>query len=207
MCYAPGDEYSPMDARFLKKLLRLYANSDVLLKSRRFGEGLWPLDPAVGQVLHTLIRTHGLSRGLEVGAGIGYSTAWFVEAFRATKGSLISLEYFLPKVAQWERHMNYIFSEQFEQVVQLIPSEFTKWLTKAGPGKFDFVFFDQRKMDYLPHLKLLLPKLKKGAFITADNVVSHAHECQDYLDFVKKDRRFESFTLQLGQGLEITRYL
>jgi len=195
----------------LRKLLCLYKKSDQLLKSGRFGEGLWPLHPASGQFIHWLIRFHGLTRGLEVGAGIGFSTAWIVSALlsppcKGVEGSLVSLEYFLPKVKQWEKHMRLLFGEGYEKTVTMIPSSFELWLRNAGRKKFDFVFFDQRKEDYLAHLKLLLPRLKKGAFIVADNVISHAKFCQDYLDFVKKDRRFRSVTLDIGQGIEVSQF-
>jgi|CXWL01.1.fsa_nt_gi predicted O-methyltransferase YrrM len=197
-----------MSQVFLRKLLRLYKKSDQLLKSGRFGEGLWPLDPAVGQLLHELIKTKKLTRGLEVGAGIGYSTIWFTAAFRETKGTIVSLEYFLPKVAELEKNLESFFGSDFDKIVQVVPTDIEKLIPKLSKrSKFDFIFFDQRKFDYLGHLKQLIPFLKKSAYIAADNVISHAHECQDYLKFVKSDSRFQSVTVELGQGLELTRYI
>ncbi len=195
-----------MNSLFLKKLFDLYKKSDQLLKSGKFGEGLWPLHRLSGQFIHWLIRFHGLKRGLEVGAGIGYSTGWLVAGLLETGGNLSSLEYFLPKVKQWEKHMKLLFGKGYEKSVTMIPSSFELWLRHAGRKKFDFVFFDQRKEDYLSHLKLLIPHLKKGAFIVADNVISHAKFCQDYLDCVKTDPRFKSVTLKIGQGIEVSRF-
>src|SRR5690606_41561695 len=117
------------------------------------------------------------------------------------------LEYVLPKVKQWEKHMKSLFGPDFEQIMQIAPTDFRKWINHLGAKKLDFVFLDHRKNEYLESLQVLLPHLRKGAFVCADNVVSHAKECQAYLDFVRKDLRFKAVTLEIGQGLELCRYL
>jgi len=202
-------------------ILKMYQNCDKLVRTGKFGKGLWPVDPEVGQFMNWLIKFYGLKNGLEIGAGVGLSTAWLNEAFVKTMGKLLSFEYFLPKVEQWEKHMSGIFGENYEINVELVPSDFGTWIKNVGRMKYvpagtclkgrscgvDFVFFDQRKEDYLKHLKLILPRLKKGAFICADNVISHAEACQDYLDFVRKEKRFQSVCLKIGAGLELTRLI
>ena len=52
-----------------------------------------------------------------------------------------------------------------------------------------------------------VPFLKKGAYIAAGNVTSHAKECQDYLLFLRNDKRFQTVTVEMGQGLELSRHL
>ena len=42
------------------------------------------------------------------------------------------------------------------------------------PGKFDFVFIDAVKEDYLDYLRAVEPKLKSTAVIVADNVIQFA---------------------------------
>lgn len=196
-----------MNKHLLRKIIGLYKKSDQLLKSGKFGGGLWPIDPQVGQLLYQLIRTFGLRSGVEVGAGIGFSTAWLAAGFRDTGGNIVSLEYFFPKVDELEKNLMSLFTEQYNKIVQIVPSDHKKWIRNMGRRKFDFVFLDHRKGQYLETLQVLLPHLKNGAFICADNVVSHAKECRVYLEFVKNDSRFSSVTLQLAQGLEISRLL
>lgn len=199
---------SLMSPAFLRKLLSLYKKSDQLLKSGKFGEGLWPLDAGAGQLLHELIKAKKLKNGLEVGAGIGYSTIWFTSALQDTGGKLLALEYFLPKVKELEKNLKSFFGPQYHQIVQVVPTDIKKLIPKLSKrDKFDFVFFDQRKFEYLTHLKELISFFKIGAYIAADNVISHANECQDYLNFVKNDKRFESVTVEMGQGLELSRYI
>jgi predicted O-methyltransferase YrrM len=55
------------------------------------------------------------------------------------------------------------------------------------------VFLDGWKGMYLPVLELLLPKLRAGALLAADNI---DHEgAQDYADRVRSDAAFVSRTL------------
>ena len=196
-----------MNANFLMKIQLLYKKSDQLLKSGQFGEGFWPIDPFLGQFLSLLIQQYGLKNGVEIGAGVGYSTSWLAAGFRETQGKLVCLEYFFPKVEQWERHMKSLFGKDYGETVQIVPSDFRKWIRHIGRRKIDFVFLDHRKNEYLESLHLLLPHLKKGAFICADNVLSHEKACREYLDFVRTDKRFQSFVVPLEEGLEVTRYL
>lgn len=199
----------------LSAISRLYAKEEGLLKTGQFGRGLWPVDMSIGQYMMWLIQFYGLKRGIEVGAGVGMSTSWLVAGFQYTGGKVTSFEYFPPKVREWEKNMERFTlknalvgkhgARNVQEVVELVPAEFTRWVKHSGREKIDFVFFDQRKSDYLPHLELILPKLKKGAFICADNVLSHPDASQVYLDFVRKNKRFESACLEIGAGLEVTR--
>lgn len=195
-----------MDAKILRKIQVLYKKSEQLLKSGRFGDGLWPIDPFLGQFLCGLIQLYKLKNGLEIGAGVGYSTAFLTAGFEKTGGKLVSLEYFLPKVEQLEKHLNFVLGKNYEKTVQVIPSDFRKLIRHSGRAKFDFVFLDHRKNDYLPAIKMLIPYLKKGAFVCADNVLSHEKACSEYLDFVRNDKRFQSVCLPMAEGLEVTRY-
>ena len=188
----------------LTHILSLYRDSGQLLNSGRFGRGLWPVEPEFGQLMAYLIRLFELKRGIEIGAGVGFSTAWLASAFAENGGELLTFEYFPPKIAQLERNMASLFGK-YDRFLQLYPTDIGRAIDKLGSRKFDFVFLDQRKSDYLPHLQLLLPKLKRGAFICADNVSSHVGACQPYLQFVRRNKQFESFYLDQGAGLEISR--
>ncbi|MGE3341001.1 MAG: O-methyltransferase [Candidatus Altimarinota bacterium] len=196
-----------MNADLLLRLQRLYKKNEQLLKSGKFGQGLWPLDPFLGQFLAHLIVQHDLKHGVEIGAGVGYSSGWLGAGFLETGGKVTSLEYFLPKVKQWEWHVKSLFGTDYEKTVQIVPSDFRKWIRHVGRQKFDFVFLDHRKNEYLESLLVLLPHLKKGAFVCADNVLSHPQECAEYLKFVRGHKAFASVPLEIGQGLEISRFL
>ena len=70
--------------------------------------------------------------------------------------------------------------------------------------KFDFVFIDANKPDYIVYLKLLEDKLENNALIIADNIFSHQESVKEYLDFIRGNPLFETMTLEIDSGLEIS---
>ena len=63
--------------------------------------------------------------------------------------------------------------------------------------KFDFLFLDAAKNEYLTYLKLAEDKaLKKGAVIVADNVEVSKNEMLDYLEYVRSSGIYKSETIE-----------
>ena len=64
--------------------------------------------------------------------------------------------------------------------------------------KFDFVFLDAEKNQYLSCLRLLEENnlLKKKAIVVADNVLIYENEMKDYLDYVRNSGRYNSHTTE-----------
>ncbi|MCX5685839.1 MAG: hypothetical protein NT049_19465, partial [Planctomycetota bacterium] len=55
------------------------------------------------------------------------------------------------------------------------------------------------KSDYGKYLKLMLPKLKPGAIVVADNVIKSAAQMPDYLDAVQKSPDWDTVIIQASQ--------
>jgi predicted O-methyltransferase YrrM len=63
--------------------------------------------------------------------------------------------------------------------------------------KFDLLFLDAAKDEYLTYLKLAEDNvLKKGAVIVADNVEVSKNEMQDYLGYVRSSGLYKSETIE-----------
>ena len=62
--------------------------------------------------------------------------------------------------------------------------------------KFDMVFLDATKEEYLKYLKLVEKNLKKGAVVVADNVGVFEKSMYDYLEYVRNSGWYKSKTLQ-----------
>jgi len=81
--------------------------------------------------------------------------------------------------------------------------------------ELDLVFIDADKHNYLSYYKMVVPKLRKGGFILADNVLWSGkvadEKYQDketqgirmFNDFVSKDKRVEQMLLPLRDGIMI----
>ncbi|MGD1838464.1 MAG: O-methyltransferase, partial [Nitrososphaeraceae archaeon] len=62
--------------------------------------------------------------------------------------------------------------------------------------KFDLLFLDAEKNQYIKYLKLVEENnlLNKDAIIIADNVMIYENEMTDYLDYVRFSGKYESYT-------------
>ncbi|MEY3194910.1 MAG: hypothetical protein RIQ78_1007 [Bacteroidota bacterium] len=82
---------------------------------------------------------------------------------------------------------------------------------------FDLVFLDAGKLDYLLHYELVLPKIRSGGFLLADNVLwdgkvadvdtkdETARALRDFNSFVHHDPRVENILLPIRDGLMLIR--
>jgi predicted O-methyltransferase YrrM len=80
--------------------------------------------------------------------------------------------------------------------------------------KFDLIFLDAVKNEYLQYLRLIEAKdlLKEGTIVVADNVIIYENEMQDYLEYVRNSVRYNSkstettleFTKNVKDALEIS---
>jgi len=68
---------------------------------------------------------------------------------------------------------------------------------------FDVVFLDADRPSYLAYLELVVPKLRPGGLLIADNATSHASELQEYLGRVKSHPQLFAVTVPIGNGEEI----
>jgi predicted O-methyltransferase YrrM len=64
--------------------------------------------------------------------------------------------------------------------------------------KFDLIFLDAAKSEYLQYLRLLEEKhlMKKDSVVVADNVILYENEMKDYLEYVRSSDRYKSQTTE-----------
>ena len=84
---------------------------------------------------------------------------------------------------------------------------------------FDLAFLDAGKLDYLRHYELVLPKMRHGGFILADNVLwdgkvagmdtkdDTSRALREFNAFVHNDPRVENILMPLRDGLMLIRKL
>jgi predicted O-methyltransferase YrrM len=152
-----------------------------------------------GRLLWILVRATGATRILEVGTSNAFSTIWLADAARATGGRVTTLEVNPDKIALARTNLA---QAGLGGVVELLEGGAADTLATM-PGPFDLVFLDADRPSYLTYLELVVPKLRRGGMLIADNVTSHAHELQDYLRRVKSDPRLFAVTVPIGNGEEI----
>ena len=172
---------------------------------RRLDEFLLPVGRATGTLINLIVKEGGARRILEVGSSYGYSTTWLAEAARAVGGKVTSLEL---RAAKTEYARAQLAQAGLASFVEFRIGDALASLAQL-PGPFDFVLIDLWKDLYVPVFEALYPKLAPGAVIVADNML-HPESARDhtraYQQRVRATRDMSSVLLEVGNGLEVSRY-
>ena len=180
------------------------------------GEGLPLVYPDTGALLHTLARTCGARRILEIGTAIGYSTLWMATAL-PPDGALITMEYDAARAARARDHFA---AAGYADRISVIVGDATRFLHKVA-GPFDLIFQDSDKKLYEPMLDRLVGLLRPGGLLVADNVLWNGEVISGYVTekkyseedtaaivaFSRKvagDARLYTSFLQVGDGVSVS---
>ncbi len=159
--------------------------------------------PETASFLNLLIRTMGATRIVEVGTSIGYTAVWLGEAARATGGHVIGMEAIEPKYKQALDHLS---RAGLSDVVEVRFGD-AKQIVHELAGPIDLVFVDAWKDDYIVYFDALLPKLRIGGCIVADNITYppiFQEEMRRYQEHVRAQPNVRSTLLSIGNGEEMS---
>ncbi|MCA9490687.1 MAG: class I SAM-dependent methyltransferase [Myxococcales bacterium] len=129
-----------------------------------------PVSRAVGRALHVLALTSGARTIVEFGTSFGLSTIPLAAALRdGGGGRLITTELVSSKADAARRHLA---EAGLEDLVEIRVGDALRTLAEDLPAIVDLVLLDGHKPLYEPVLELLLPRLRRGASIVADNAAA-----------------------------------
>jgi predicted O-methyltransferase YrrM len=158
--------------------------SDVLKSLEKMAkkEFVPSIGPVKGRIITEIIRKYNPKNILEVGTLYGYSAILMAAAsdilHEDRKVVTIEIDRSIADIARknvagLSEKINVIVGDALEVIPKL------DW-------KFDLLFLDAAKDEYLKYLKLAEDKaLKRGAVIVADNVEVSKNEMLDYLKYVR----------------------
>ena len=168
-----------------------------------------------GRVLSMLSKMIQPKRILELGTFTGYSALCLAEGL-TEDGELVTLEH--NDEMEDAIHRNLGLSPLGEKVKLVIGD--AKESLQRLKGEFDLVFIDADKKEYCDYLDLVLPLMRKGGWILADNTLWDGHivdpaydkdrqtvALRAFNDRVAQDERLEKVILPLRDGLTIIRVL
>lgn len=173
---------------------------------------LWSVPNKSAHVLRNLVILTGAKRILEVGTSAGYSTLFLADGARHNNGHVTTVELLHEKADLAKK----FFDDSELDNIELIEDEASKVIENWGKGEIDLVFLDADKENYGKYFELLMPYLRKGAIIIADNINDYGHMMTDYLQKVtgthlpksRSDKRVSSYYLAaLDNGLMFTKKL
>jgi caffeoyl-CoA O-methyltransferase len=161
-----ADLVPPDIDRYIRELLP--AREPVLAEMEAFAaEHDVPIvGPAVGTLLQILTGSIGADRVFELGSAIGYSTAFFAQA--VGRGGQVF--YTDGDPANAERARGYLERMDLLDRVTLRVGDAVASL-EATTGYFDVIFIDVDKEGYPQALLAAAPRLRRGGYLLADNVL------------------------------------
>jgi len=149
------------------------------------------IGPVKGKILAEVVKKAMPKRILEVGALYGYS------AILMAKNSPPGVE--IISVEKSPEHVR-IAAKNIERAnmdarIKMVEGDGRTELGKLS-GRFDLVFLDADKTQYLAYLKAIEKNLHKGSIVVADNVGIFKDQMQDYLEYVRNSGRYKSRTVE-----------
>jgi caffeoyl-CoA O-methyltransferase len=171
---APPTAASPAEAKIIAVLDRMAANRELYLA----------VDAENGRMLRVLAEATGAKNVVEIGTSTGYSGLWTCLGLRATGGRLTTFELDPRRADQARKH----FQEAgVDMLVDVIVGDAHENV-KRVQGPIDLLFLDADKEGYASYLKTLLPLVRPGGLIAADNIQS----APDYAKAITTDPNLET---------------
>ena len=165
------------------------------------------------QFLHLIIKVSKIRKVLEIGTFTGLSTLSMALAL-PNDGEIIALDK--------DEKTNKIAVDFFkrsnqEHKIKTIIKPALESLVKIRNEKFDLVFIDADKMNYMKYYQISLDLVNNGGLIIIDNVLWHGEVfdkdinnkytkiIRELNDYISKDKRVEKVIVPFGDGMTVCR--
>ncbi len=153
-------------------------------------------------------------RVLEIGTFTGFS-ALCLAAGLQVQGIIHTIEL---RNSDAEVAQKYFDKSSFKNQIRLHIGD-AKEIISQLDEEWDLVFIDADKLNYIDYYELTLPKVKRGGFILADNVLFHGDVLRENIvgknaiaihafnEHIKADKRTEQIMLTVRDGISLIRKL
>jgi len=168
-----------------------------------------------GRVLSMLAKLIRPMHILEIGTYTGYSALCLCEGMQ-DGGTLHTIDIKEELVDFQRKHFDK--SPWGKQIIQHLGEAVD--IIPVLDVKFDLVFIDADKENYINYFNIILPKMNKGGIILSDNVLwsgkvlepLHPNDLStkilvEYNELLKNDTRVETVLLPIRDGLTVSRVL
>ena len=172
---------------------------DVLSQLEKTQKDFWNIPRKTGILLNTFIKMMEVKNALEIGTSNGYSGIWLAKALKATGGHLTTIEFYEKRQSIAKENFKICGVDDIITPIQGSALDIIK--NFSDDEKFDFVFIDANKREYVEYFNLVKPHLTDKCLIVADNIISHAEKVQTFIDAIDNDDEFQYEILELPGGI------
>jgi caffeoyl-CoA O-methyltransferase len=166
----------------------------VLNEMRATGGTYLSVSEEKGRVLRLLTEAAGAKHVVEIGTSTGYSGLWFCLALQATGGHLTTFEIDRGRAAHARINFKTAGVDRLATVVEGDAHQKLAEVTEP----IDVAFIDADKSGYPDYLRQLLPRVRPGGLIIADNL----NMSSEYRSAVMNNPALE--TVVWGRDLGVT---
>lgn len=167
-------------------------------------QDFWNVDRQSANFLNLMVKLKGIKSALEIGTSNGYSAIWIAKALKQTGGKLITIEY-------WQKRMD-LAVENFKKtnvddiITPIVGDavQILKDMNKNGTPKFDFIFVDANKAEYIEYFNSFDDLLTDGGIIISDNILSHYKKTKDYVQKIMENKNYQSQILNFEAGMMLS---
>ena len=155
---------------------------------------------------------------LEIGCAVGYSAAVMLENSDA---DIVTVEKMPERVEEAKRNIKYADFESRASILEGDAGEILKSLADKGE-KFDFIFMDAAKAQYITWLHIVKKLLKESGMIFSDNCLQEGDlaessfairkrdktihkRMREYIYLLLHDETLESWIFSIGDGVLLSR--
>lgn len=160
----------------------------------------WCLPREEARFLYLLACIGSCRRLLEVGTSVGYSTLHLAQAASVTDGQVTTIDASAERQAEALENLK---AAQLDGRVTLIQGDALTTLSAlfTQGQRFDLMFIDARKSQYVAYLEWAEKLLESGGILLADNTRSHRHSMLDFIERIHQSAHWTVSDLETPSGL------
>lgn len=166
----------------------------------------------------TILKVKKPNKILEIGTAVGYSSILFSQTLNGENAKIKTIEI---KEEMYNQAIENIQKMNLSDKIEVIHSDATEYLKSINEAKekYDVIFIDAAKGQYMNYLKEALRLLNKEGIIIADNVLfkgrtlggynEHRHRTattrlREYLAKIEENENLDSTLFKIGDGVAIS---
>jgi predicted O-methyltransferase YrrM len=151
------------------------------------------IGPIKGKIITGIIQKYKPRNILEIGTLYGYSAILMADTLKGADEKVVTIE--IDKSIAGIARKNIADASLLNKIDVIVGNALDE--IPGLNSKFDLLFLDAAKNEYLKYLELAQKNdLKRGTIVIADNVEISKNEMQDYLEYVRNSTIYESKTIE-----------
>jgi predicted O-methyltransferase YrrM len=151
------------------------------------------IGPIKGKIITGIIQKYKPRNILEIGTLYGYSAILMADTLKGADEKVVTIE--IDKSIAGIARKNIADASLLNKIDVIVGNALDE--IPGLNSKFDLLFLDAAKNEYLKYLELAQKNdLKRGTIVVADNVEISKNEMQDYLEYVRNSTIYESKTIE-----------